>query len=306
MASLAALAVLGCASRGVVDRDQGSDAGGDVIEGGGTNPCGCSVELYAGALGVSWDCFCQGRDCSRRLPPGSACDGESSRVDYPGCGLTIISTPGVGGAVDLHVFDASGQLVGEQLSSDTPDFTCPSDPSFLSTGGSNRLRSGRFPDGTCAAVACPQHDCGPCTSDEGGPADAGDWTSPDCFIDPTLGLGGAVVMSWDRFCQGHDCSERLPSGAACNNARRDDFPGCGLTVMTSGFVIAGPTFSVFDLASGKLVGKQLSSDIPEFTCSSASTFPSNGAFGLRAGRFPDTTCASVSCVSDYCGPCPGP
>src|SRR5262249_21677070 len=84
IASMAALAVLGCSSRGAVGPNQSSDGGSDAIEGGHANPCGCSFETYAGlagALALSWDCFCQGRDCSERLPTGPACDGESSRVD---------------------------------------------------------------------------------------------------------------------------------------------------------------------------------------------------------------------------------
>lgn len=240
----------------------------------------------------------------RAIAAGTGCDGESSRVDYPACGLTIVSTPTDVGS-NLRVFDSSGQLVGEELDADTQSFTCPTDPSFPFTEGALGLRAGRFPDGTCAAVACPEHYCGPCTADAGAPTDAGDASSCDCFIDPNVRVG-TVLMSWDCFCQRYDCSERLPGDHACDNTRRDDYPACGLTVLTTGGIIGGPTIRVFDLASGNLVGEHVSSDVPEFSCSADPGFPTNGAFDVRAGRFPDTTCASVSCASGYCGPCPGP
>jgi hypothetical protein len=169
------LALAGCsASPGAVAGDAsppevGAEAPTDAQPETGAAACGCGYDkdasdTFYGALVVSWECFCQGRDCSETLASESNCSGADFRIDYPACGLTVIGIPGYGGPY-LHVFDTSGALVGEQESSDVGGYFCPTDPTYPFDGGASSLRAGRFPDANCAAVMCPTGYCGPCTQD---------------------------------------------------------------------------------------------------------------------------------------------
>ena len=116
--------------------DAGPDVGGDAAA------CDCRVENFT--LTMSWACFCAKFTCTDRQP---ACG--SNRTAYPGCGLTADNLHTVGGPW-ISVWDESGALVGRHYSSDTSDYQCPSD----SNPHAGQVRAGRFPDATCAEVAC--------------------------------------------------------------------------------------------------------------------------------------------------------
>lgn len=117
-----------------------------------------------------------------------------------------------------------------------------------------------------------------------GPADA---AACGCGLEADAGLSPTLTMSWDCYCATFGC-ERGPGSAVC--AAGHFFSACGLeffTIETAG----GPETWVFD-ASGALVGAELGSDSSEYSCPSD---PSVRSYRLRAGRFPDPSCAMVEC-----------
>ena len=120
--------------------------------------CGCQVSNYS--LIMSWDCFCKKYDCGGRqsvfCPPG----GQWTK----GCGLSEYSVETIGGP-SRTVYDANGNLVGEQFGSDDAQFSCPTDPTMIGYS----VRAGQFPDSCDGAVTCQcSADGGPCD-----PTDAG-------------------------------------------------------------------------------------------------------------------------------------
>ena len=130
------------------DGGSGGHGGGAVDSGSDLPPdappaaCDCHVENYT--LTMSWACFCAKFGCADPLP---ACN--SHRKAYPGCGLVADDFSGPFGP-SISVWDESGVLVGREYGSDTSSYQCPSDPSIQGFS----VRAGRFPDATCAEVAC--------------------------------------------------------------------------------------------------------------------------------------------------------
>jgi hypothetical protein len=124
--------------------DAGRDADSDAAL------CGCVVS--GSTLTVSWDCYCKRWGCNDLQP---ACEAFRTRTGYSDCDL-VTDTVELGGGPWISVFDSSGGLVGSQSTSDTSAYECPSDPSVTGL----TLRAGRFPEPSCAGVACPCTDGG--------------------------------------------------------------------------------------------------------------------------------------------------
>ncbi len=129
---------------------------------------------------------------------------------------------------------------------------------------------------------------------EGGPSACA------CSIDPA----GTLDLSWSCYCDQSfaACATPLSGTADCASVVRQDYPACGLTVILA-FTGAGVEVpSVYD-ATGKLVGRVAHSDLSAYLCPSDSTMASATE---RAGQFPTSTCAAVTCNPCYAGsfPCP--
>jgi hypothetical protein len=128
----------------------------------------------------------------------------------------------------------------------------------------------------------------------------GDPSACGCSIDPA----GTLDLSWSCYCQQSfaACATPLSVPADCPSRIRQDYPACGLTVITT-FTSAGDEIpSVYD-ATGNLVGRLAHSDLSAYLCPSDSTLESDTE---RAGQFPATTCVAVTCDPCYAGtfPCP--
>jgi hypothetical protein len=113
--------------------------------------CDCHVEGsgFDAVLVMSWSCYCAayGDGCTRNL--AAACNEFHQRLDYPGCGMTVLRVTPAGGPID-DVFDADGRLVGARIASDTGTYACPSDPAITAL----KAQSGQLPAATCREVAC--------------------------------------------------------------------------------------------------------------------------------------------------------
>jgi hypothetical protein len=129
---------------------------------------------------------------------------------------------------------------------------------------------------------------------EGGPS------ACDCGIDSA----GTLDLSWACYCDQSfaDCATPLPVTADCASLVRQDYPDCGLTVIVALTGAGVEVPSVYD-ATGKLVGRVAHSDLSGYLCPSDSTMASATE---RAGQFPASTCAAVTCDPCYAGsfPCP--
>ena len=146
LVAVVVFAVLGCKGTTASPGDAASDSAA----------CECHLEAADGGAAVltmSWPCYCASRyadGCTRTL--ASRCTSTRDRVDYPGCGLTVLSIRGSFGP-NADVYDQNGTLVGAMASSDTSAYVCPSDPSVTGLV----LRAGQFPAASCEPVAssCP-------------------------------------------------------------------------------------------------------------------------------------------------------
>jgi hypothetical protein len=129
-----------------------------VLTGCGSKPdggsCGCRVEGegFAATLVMSWECFCEAYGCSDRLE--AVCTDFRERIDYPGCGLTVLRLVTAGGPIE-SVFDSSGAMVGGSLASDTASYRCPSNLEIEAT----KVRAGTFP-----SADCDERSCGMCAT----------------------------------------------------------------------------------------------------------------------------------------------
>ncbi len=129
---------------------------------------------------------------------------------------------------------------------------------------------------------------------EGGPS------ACDCSID----AAGTLDLSWACYCDQPfaACATPLSVTADCATLVRQDYPTCGLTVIVALTSAGVEVPSVYD-ATGKLVGRVAHSDLSGYLCPSDSTMVSATE---RAGQFPPSTCAAVTCDPCYAGsfPCP--
>ena len=123
-------------------------------------------------------------------------------------------------------------------------------------------------------------------------------TACGCAIDP----GGTLEVFWSCYCAQSfaDCAAPLAVPDDCGARIRRDYPACGFTVITTLTAAGNQVPSVYD-ASGKLVGRVAHSDLGGYTCPSD---PSIGSDTERAGQFPASSCASVTCDPCYAGPFP--
>lgn len=134
----------------------------------------------------------------------------------------------------------------------------------------------------CATAGCT----GALDGNDGGsrPVDA---PACSCHIE-----GGVLMMTLGCLCEAGYCE---PSAPPCSGpqgaAPRTSYPACGLTTVTQQ-TIGGPNAWVYDWA-GKLVGKEMSGDSSWFVCPSD---PNIKATHVRAGRFPEPTCAGTPCA----------
>jgi hypothetical protein len=104
-------------------------------------------------------------------------------------------------------------------------------------------------------------------------------------------------MTWDCFCNRFGgCTEPLTCSAATHE--RIDYASCGLSVVAGSS--SGVSSSVYD-PSGALVGRTVVSDSTPYTCPSN---PSLTAQSVRAGQFPDASCAGASCGDCSTAPFP--
>jgi hypothetical protein len=128
----------------------------------------------------------------------------------------------------------------------------------------------------------------------------GDPTACGCSIDPT----GTLALSWSCYCQQQfaACAAPLSAPADCATRVRQDYPACGLTVITTFSSTGVEAPSVYD-ATGALVGRVAHSELGAYVCPSD---PTTEADTERAGQFPASTCAAVTCDPCYAGtfPCP--
>lgn len=128
----------------------------------------------------------------------------------------------------------------------------------------------------------------------------GDPSACGCSIDPT----GTLALSWTCYCQQSfaACATPLSVPADCATRVRQDYPACGFTVITTLTSAGVQVPSVYD-ATGTLVGRVAHSDLSAYLCPSDSTMEADTE---RAGQFPASTCAAVTCDPCYAGsfPCP--
>jgi hypothetical protein len=175
---LALFATTGCSSStGRAPNDAAAERGrvaaADRLEAlqGDPTVCGCSIDPD-GTLELSWTCYCQQSFAACATPLSVPADcGSHIRQDYPGCGLTVITTLTNAGDEVPSVYDATGNLVGRLAHSDLSAYLCPSD----STMESDTERAGQFPAASCAAVTCDPCYPGsfPCPPSDAGAPDAG-------------------------------------------------------------------------------------------------------------------------------------
>ena len=147
----------------------GSGVDGSGVDGSSVDgSCGCQIEGdgFAATLVMSWDCYCTAykSGCTRDI--ATVCTDFRQRIDYPGCGLTVLRIMSAGGPID-DVFDQDGKLVGAYSSTDTGPFACPSNPSL--TGF--HMRAGRLPEDSCQGVACGACTSPACSTSDGGGVD---------------------------------------------------------------------------------------------------------------------------------------
>jgi hypothetical protein len=128
----------------------------------------------------------------------------------------------------------------------------------------------------------------------------GDPSVCDCSIDAE----GTLDLSWSCYCNQSfaACATPLSVPADCASRVRQDYPACGLTVTITLTGAGVEVPSVYD-ATGALVGRVAHSDLSGYLCPSDSTMASDTE---RAGQFPASTCAPVTCDPCYAGsfPCP--
>jgi hypothetical protein len=115
----------------------------------------------------------------------------------------------------------------------------------------------------------------------------------DCRVEASdAGLGDRVLtMSWSCYCASgyaDGCKRTLEEQCATGTRGRVDYPSCGLTVLQISGAF-GPYEDVYD-QDGKLVGAMASSDSNSYVCPND---PTLSGFVLRAGRFPEASCAPV-------------
>lgn len=166
VAAMLALVAVACSTTGKGNLT-GNDAGA----------CACQLlsndtsTVYDDVLVIPWDCYCGQNPggCQSVWPPSRA--GGDTRVDYPDCGLTVLTVRTVGGP-SITVFDADENLVGFEYGGDVADYKCPSEPSLHAF----RERSGQFPGAICRAVECGVNYTGPfpCPPTLGADAGSGD------------------------------------------------------------------------------------------------------------------------------------
>lgn len=242
----AALLLFGCSSKALTG-DGNSDARIDVPTDTGLDgpasidtridgtpdaaACGCHLDGYT--LVMSWECFCSAFGCT--LPP-PVCSG--SRRFTTSCDLVTETLLTIGGPY-IVVWDATGAVVGRQLTTDTTYFKCPSDAS-LEAG---IVRAGQFPDATCGSISCdcvdggatcpvlPALDAG---TDAGPPHIDG---GPITLDAPMVDGGGADVFDAGVGCTGQYpfCVAGSPGGV-CNDVGQAPTCSNGVWVCPSGTI----------------------------------------------------------------------
>jgi len=147
----------------------GVDGSSPGVDGSSPGACGCQIEGDGFAttltLVMSWDCYCTAYGgCTRDVV--TECTAFRQRIDYPGCGLTVLRIMSAGGPID-EVFDQDGKLVGAYVSSDTAWYACPSNASLTAF----HMRAGRLPEDSCQGVACGRCSDLACSTSDGGGVD---------------------------------------------------------------------------------------------------------------------------------------
>lgn len=119
-----------------------------------------------------------------------------------------------------------------------------------------------------------------------------------CSIDPQ----GTLSLFWSCYCGQSfaSCAATLSVPDDCAGRTRHDYPACGFTVITDFTAAGNQVASVFD-ASGNLVGRLSQNDLSAYSCP---TDPRTAARAERAGQFPASSCAAVTCDPCYAGPFP--
>ena len=138
---------------------------GSGVDGSSPGACGCQIDgnaAFGPTLVMSWDCYCAayGAGCTTNI--ATVCTDFRQRIDYPGCGLTVLRIMSAGGPID-DVYDRDGKLIGAYVSSDTAQYACPSNASLTAF----HLRAGRLPE-SCQGVACGRCTDPACSTPDGG------------------------------------------------------------------------------------------------------------------------------------------
>jgi len=117
----------------------------------------CQCVLGAdGVLRMSWDCF------TSNFGGGAAmsgwCGGPGGWITS--CGLDVFKLDRDNSAIpdDEWVYDASGNLVGQQIAETSPVFVCPTAPT--SWPAATMVAAGQFPASSCAVTDCTCGDAG--------------------------------------------------------------------------------------------------------------------------------------------------
>jgi hypothetical protein len=134
-----------------------------------------------------------------------------------------------------------------------------------------------------------------CSSSAHAPADGG---ACGCSIDPTTHI---MHMSLDCYCAAYGCENAAPAVCAGSTSAQSWTVACDLNVFSSQ-TFGGPFYWVTD-PSGTLVGIQVGSDTTPYACPSDPTLTS---LAVRAGRFPDASCAVRDCSCDAGAGCATP
>jgi hypothetical protein len=172
------------------------------------------------------------------------------------------------------------------------------------TVGAGGMGTGGLPvDSNACAIAGPgTFNCGGTTGAATGGSGGGTSDTSGCTC-----VGNTTT--WDCFCRVNDCAKNLSAysatgGLSANYGARMEYAGCNLVEIDT-INSVDIRREVYDMTTGKMVGEELG-----HTAGTACPFGAAdaGPGTLKAGTFPDASCARTKCVEgnaiDACMPGP--
>jgi hypothetical protein len=244
---------------------------------------GCGSEVSLGSRGTG-DSGRGGPDGAAGGSTGSGSDGAV--VDAP---VATGGSAGQGGTAEGGSPGSGGRSAsgGNSGTGGTAGKSTPTSSSATTAGGSTGT-GGSTPLGGATASGGSTTLGGSTGVGGGSGIDGG--TTCDC-------AGGKTT--WECYCSSSNAcdmtlSSFLPDAGTARYSMLEEYATCGLIVVTSRNSALGIDMYVFDLTSGRLVGRKITSDTPD-RCPFQAGPPS---MTLSAGQFPDSTCVRSKCLSD--------